>query len=189
MIKCKYLLKLDPFEKRRLFASVYLLLPYLTLIFRFCWLFFRISTVPPEHSSQVAVGDGQPHHGQHVGQHEEDELVDVVQQWFRGITIWPNHQTGSSWLFNIVAIADSGGVEEGGDRNEDADGPDDSEEYWSSLDGEVRSPRSSNGHIPSNTMLWFCGFLKFYLSIAMAAIVSTDAMMDMWVMKLVTLQK
>ena len=32
----------------------------------------------PEHRAQVAVGDGQPHHGDHVGHQEEDQLVHVV---------------------------------------------------------------------------------------------------------------
>ena len=77
----------------------------------------------------MAVGDGQPHHGQHVGHQEEDELIDVVQQGFRRVSIWPDHQTGSSWMVKITAIADGGGVEEGGDGNQDANRPDDPKKY------------------------------------------------------------
>ena len=34
----------------------------------------------PEDGAEVAVGDGEPQHGQHVGDQEEDQLVAVVQQ-------------------------------------------------------------------------------------------------------------
>ena len=73
----------------------------------------------------MAVGDGQPHHRQHIGHHEEDDLIDVIQQGFRRITIWPNHQASCSWMLKIIPIADGGGVEESRDGHQDAHHPDD----------------------------------------------------------------
>ena len=48
----------------------------------------------PEYSAEVAVRDGEAHHGQHVGHQEEDNLVAVVQQGGAGVTIRPHHDTG-----------------------------------------------------------------------------------------------
>ena len=43
----------------------------------------------PEDGSEVAVGDGEPQHGQHVGDQEEDKLVAVVQQRGARVPVWP----------------------------------------------------------------------------------------------------
>ena len=49
----------------------------------------------PEDGAEVAVGDGEPQHGQHVGDQEEDQLVAVIQQRGAGIPIRPQDQTCS----------------------------------------------------------------------------------------------
>ena len=43
----------------------------------------------PEDGAEVAVSDGEPQHGQHVGDQEEDQLVAVVQQRGAGVPVWP----------------------------------------------------------------------------------------------------
>ena len=43
----------------------------------------------PEDGAKVAVGDGEPQHGQHVGDQEEDQLVAVVQQRGARVPVWP----------------------------------------------------------------------------------------------------
>ena len=49
----------------------------------------------PEDGAEVAVGDGETQHGQHVGDQEEDQLVTVIQQRGAGIPIRPQDQTCS----------------------------------------------------------------------------------------------
>ena len=58
---------------------------YLSLVFNLVvvvlFLVIRLVVVPgPEDGAQVAVRDGETHHGQHVGHQEEDNLITVVQQ-------------------------------------------------------------------------------------------------------------
>ena len=98
----------------------------------------------------MTVGDGEPHHGQHVGEHKEDQLVDVVQQGLGRISIWPDHDTCCPLLISIIPIADCGGVEEGGGGHQDADCPDHPQEDGGGLDGKMRRPGPGNGHVPEN---------------------------------------
>ena len=96
----------------------------------------------------MAVGDGQPHHRQHIGHHEEDDLIDMIQQGFRRITIWPNHQASCSCVANILLIVDGGGVEEGRDGHQDAHHPDDHKRCCCGLQRKVRRLWPHNGQIP-----------------------------------------
>ena len=49
----------------------------------------------PEDGAEVAVGDGEPQHGQHVGHQEEDQLVAVIQQRGARVPVRPQDQTRS----------------------------------------------------------------------------------------------
>ena len=70
---------------------------YLSLVFNLVvvvlFLVVLLTVVGPENCAEVAVGDGQPHHGDHVGHQEEDHLVAVVQQGRARVSVWPHHDT------------------------------------------------------------------------------------------------
>ena len=70
---------------------------YLSLVFNLVVVILFLVVLPtvvgPENRAEVAVGDGQPHHRDHVGHQEEDHLVAVVQQGRARVSVWPHHDT------------------------------------------------------------------------------------------------
>ena len=110
-----------------------------------CWV--RVTAVSPENSTKVAVGDGQPHHGKHMGHQEEYDLVDVVQQRFWRITIRPYHQASCSWMAIILLIVDGDGVEESGDGHQEAHKPDENEGWGCRFHRKMRWPWPHYSHV------------------------------------------
>ena len=76
----------------------------------------------------MTVGDGEAHHGDDVGDEEEDDLVVMIHQGLAGVSIRPDHDTGCPGHQHVITIADCGGVEEGGDSYDDGSDPDADEE-------------------------------------------------------------
>ena len=126
-------------------ADLLHLSPLILNSFVLCWA--CVTAVSPENSTKVAVGDGQAHHGQHIGHQEEDDLVDVVQQRFWRITIRPDHQASCSWMAIILLIVDGDGVEKSGDGNQDAHKPDENEWWGCRFQRKMRWPWPHYSHV------------------------------------------
>lgn len=100
---------------------------------------------PPEHGAEVRVGDGETHHGQDVGDQEEDDLITVIIPGLARVTIRPHHQTRRP--VSVLAVEDGGGVEQGGGGEDDGHGPDSGQHARGHAEGEVRGPGPGDGHV------------------------------------------